>query len=268
MLFASNAIGAPEQKLSLAKTSQAKPAQAKPATSKATPVKTYVLTQRGSVLGHVNTYVCSNAIRIELPDNRCYLVAAAPDWRVVLYNPDKKCAMDMSLEQFEKHEAQYSYLPQATEQTEGTWPKIKSGMIRYANIDAARFVLPTNPRLKVANPATPNHGYYIVLERKDIPREATRVMAKLFYQSKIPGLPLNEHISTDGLNGKKSNSFLDLRGDYSHLSTQKVKEELVSSDFFKYPTGFKKVLKEIDVLTDQSRLQQIEDMTNEMGVGR
>lgn len=236
-----------------------------PPVKSAAQVKAYVLNQTSSVLGHVVTYITPSALRVDLKDNHSYLVARAPDWKVVLYGAEKKCAMEMSLTEYEKHDAQYSYLPAMTTPNQ-QWPKLKTGLTSYANVEATRWIYPVNPRLKTANNSTPAFGYFLVLPKKEIPMEPTRILAKLFYQAALPGIPLNERVNETGK--KQSNSFLDLRGDYSHLTTQQIREQMVPSDFFKYPEGYKKVKKEIDVLTDKSRLEEIEDMTKEMRVGQ
>ncbi len=226
---------------------------------------TYVLTQTNAVLGHVLTYVNRDAIRVHWSDNNAYLIAKAPDWRVVMFNPSMNTAMDMPYEKFLEHEISFSYAPSQGDGVNERWPKFRAGSIKVSGVDATKFMIPANPRARSLKESPNTLGYYLILERKEFPIQPTKILAKLFYQPTLPGIPLGDRMNK--VNIGQSNSFLDFRGNYAILSTLEIKEKSIPSDFFKYPHGFKKVQREIDVISDNARRKQLEDLSKDMGVG-
>ncbi len=226
---------------------------------------TYVLTQTNAVLGHVLTYVSRDAIRVDCNDNNAYLVAKAPDWRVVMFNPSMNAAMDMPYEKFLEHEIRFSYVPSEGGGVNERWPKFRAGSIKVSGLEATKYIIPANPRARSLKESPNTLGYYLILERKEFAIQPTKILAKLFYQPTLPGIPLGDRMNKQKFG--QSNSFLDFRGNYAILSTSEIKEKSIPSDFFKYPHGFKKVQREIDVISDNARRRQLEDLSKDMGVG-
>jgi hypothetical protein len=226
---------------------------------------TYVLTQTNAVLGHVLTYVNADALRVDCMDNNAYLVAKAPDWRVVMFNPTMNAAVEMPYEKFLAHELSFSYVPSAGGGMNERWPKLRAGSMKVSGVEVSKFIIPANPRSRSLKESPNTLGYYLILEKKGFAIQPTKILAKLFYQPPLPGIPLGDRMNKQKFG--QSNSFLDFRGNYAILSTSEIKEKSIPSDFFKYPHGFKKVTREIEVISDNARRKQLEDLSKDMGVG-
>jgi hypothetical protein len=227
--------------------------------------KAWVLSQTSSVYGRMTTYVTANSLRVDLNSSESYLVATAPNWRVVLYSPADKVGFDMDFEQYLKHSLKNTFLSESKTRTSVLWPKVRAGTMTYANMQCSKFVLPMDPKAQVAEPSR-IFGYFLILERPRVPKQACQILAKLFFQPPLPGIPMTENVWPD--KSRKSNSFLDFRGNYSILSTTNVEEKTVQTVLFKYPVNFKKVTREVEVLAGSSRRKGLDEVFSELRVGQ
>lgn len=225
--------------------------------------KTIVLTQTSSVLGRMTTYVSPTAVRVTTERGGTYLIAAAPHWKVVMFNPIDKMGLEMEYEQYLQHAPQFTYVSPSHKRPIEMWPKLRAGSDRYAGVECSKFVVPADPRSRTADQSAVV-GYFLTLEKQSVPKQICLILDKLLFQPPLPGIPLKEYMPDTA---KSGNSFLDLRGNYSILSTSKVKEENCPKDLFKYPVAFKKVPREIDVLSDSTRRKELDDMTKELKIG-
>jgi hypothetical protein len=226
--------------------------------------KAIVLTQTSAALGRTITYVSSTAVRVNVERGGSYLVASAPRWKVVMFNPTDKLGFEMDYEQYLRHAPQFTYIEPSHRRPIDSWPKLRAGVDKYAGVECSKFVVPRDPRSRSAEKSEVV-GYFLTLERQSVPKQICLILDKFFFQPPLPGIPLQEYLPD---NTKAGYSFLDLRGNYSVLSTSLVREEDCSADLFRYPVSFKKVPREIDVISDSSRRKELEDLTKDMGVGK
>ncbi len=68
------------------------------------------LKTRSYDVGSTETFISKNAIRVNF-NSDVYLVASAPQWRVVLCNRDLKKGLSMTLQQWLTHSPQWSFTP-------------------------------------------------------------------------------------------------------------------------------------------------------------
>lgn len=235
-------------------------------TRKGEPMKTYVLTQRSAVLGDVITYVSPNAIKAVFVSNHAYLIAKAPDWRVVIYSPGLKTAVDLNFQDYLNHAPQFSFMGQDGGSLDFHRPLFRNGTKQYAEHTCSMFVYPVNESTRVFTTETPIFAYFFALEKSDVPKEATQILEKLFFQPPVPGIPLFDKLIKKP-SSIKNKQMLDFEGDYSILSTSKIVEQKTLPNFYEYPSGFKRVAREIEVIADKARTHELEEISRDMKLG-
>ena len=125
----------------------------------------------------MTTYVNENSLRVTLSDSKVYLVANAPDWKVVFCNPENKKALTMTLPNWIKHFVQFTY-------AEPDWDRFKLLLCRKRLVKRDGRVL---FHYDIAGLMSPNglvpcttcrNGKYLVLENKTVPPQACNILEK------------------------------------------------------------------------------------------
>ncbi|HEY9681038.1 MAG TPA: hypothetical protein V6C86_05585 [Oculatellaceae cyanobacterium] len=237
-----------------------------------------IVEQQHSLVGQVRTVIARDALRIDLLWSKTYLIAKAPDWRVVFYNPTNKSAMDMPLKEYLADDPNWQGSNRFRDLSGNKMKSVEAplnelGKIRYAENDCLKFGI-----LKlVGNRVDPRDRYQVyfyTLPDASIRPEISQILYH-FYSIRNDsnrGIP----VYSAPAHPTKSASLQHDIGFLANLTssdmgprvtTSKISKGAFPSSYFDYPKTYKKVSYELDVLSDPNRQGAAEDMIREMRFG-
>jgi hypothetical protein len=212
-----------------------------------------VVTGGNELLGGVEIYTCKNALRVQLQSGKTYLVARAPDWRVVIFNPTTKNGLSMPLKDWLRHTPQLAFFP-VPDQNEH-WVQSSVGETILLGRKCVKAILN-----KTTGSAKPNYkskdNEYILLYTPTASVTACHIVQNFLGVPSSNGIPLSFKCSIRTRDTKDKKAFQD----HYFLKTTKIEDSSKPDDFYSYPTGFKNVKREIDVINDNDKKQQYENI--------
>jgi hypothetical protein len=219
------------------------------------------MTQSCESYGHVTTYINDRALKIVIDGTSSYLVSAAPTWRVMFCNDNNKKAVSFSLTQWLKRIPQMTY-------AECDWDRYNLRLVRTDETRRfgramRRFVCEKSEiRLPIAPNGTAHGGNYIVLENSQAPLAACHIMEKALDCPAVSGVPVE--LVNHPAKGAVVAFSRSLGGDDHWFSTKSLEERAMPLSFFAYPTGYKIVVKEAEVVDDKKRQGQVKDIIEDL----
>ncbi|HEY9756408.1 MAG TPA: hypothetical protein V6C97_14675 [Oculatellaceae cyanobacterium] len=236
-----------------------------------------IVEQQHNEIGQVRTVIAKDAVRIDLLWSKAYLIAKAPTWRVVLYNPANKLAMDMPLQTYLAESPnwqganRYRKLERGKSNVET--PTKKLGNIKYADRDCSKFGVVKIVGNKV-DPEDRYKAYYYTFSDPSVRPEISQILYHFFLiqTSSNQGIPVYSAPAHDvkAASVQHDIGFLAnlTSGDLSsHMTTSKFGSGSFPSSYFEYPKNYKKVSYELDVLSDPNRKGVAEDMLHDLRFG-
>ncbi|HEY9683084.1 MAG TPA: hypothetical protein V6C86_16015 [Oculatellaceae cyanobacterium] len=236
-----------------------------------------IVEQQHDEIGQVRTIIAKDAIRIDLLWSKAYLIAKAPTWRVVLYNPANKLAMDMPLETYLSESPNWQGANRYRELDRGKLkvetPTKKLGKIKYADRDCLKFGVVKIVGNKV-DPRDRYKAYYYTFPDSSVRPEISQILYHFFLiqTSSNQGIPVYSASVHDVKAASLQHDIGFLAnltsGDLSsHMTTSKFSSASFPSSYFEYPKNYKKVSYELDVLSDANRKGVAEDMLHDLRFG-
>ncbi len=212
-----------------------------------------VISGGNEILGGFKTYVTPKAVRVQSLSSKWYLITKAPDWHVTLYNPTNNQGMSMQLQRWLKHTPQFAYWPVPKESEQ--WHIYLSTRIQFLGHPCLKNLVFKTTTAAKHNYRSKNNDY-ILLDNQIASVESchvVQVFAGVPLSERIPlcfSMPIHER------DVKTSDKYL------SHyiLKSIKIEDTSMPSDFFAYPTGFKNVKREVDVISDSQKQQNFENI--------
>src|SRR5277367_6639209 len=112
-----------------------------------------VLHQKDYYRGLIDVIITPSALRMDLNGGAIYLVAKAPDWRVVFFNSRDKVAMDMTLEEYLLHRPKWWPFERSYPASIRYPPLEKIGTITYLGKSCLKFGQLNVSNRGIVNPA-------------------------------------------------------------------------------------------------------------------
>lgn len=223
-----------------------------------------VFSARTASVGLIKTFVSDSAVRIELGDEQTYLVAAAPTWKVVLFNAKTQKGLNMSYEQWLAHTTSWNY--GSDDAFLDQVPLLKVGPLKVQRLDCVRYALAT--RLadgKIVPKRSGLPGEYVVYENGKVPVQAIRIIGRAFNLPLIDGLPVRLTLfEKPGEKAEVSALTRRIGGVTHYYEFTGYSECPFKQALFSYPGSFKSVRKEAEVFMDPGRTKQVEQLLDYM----
>jgi len=207
-----------------------------------------ILTSGGDIngnigLGGLKIYLSNKAIKVLVLNGGGYLMACAPSWRVVQFNPNNNLGMTWSLREWMGHTPRYTYfVPDKDDHF--IWQQTRTEPIKVFGKDCIKARMHRHSK-------EGNWGEheYIFLPHQPVSQVACSILQKLVNAPTIEGIPV---------------SFRTLpappkAGEHQLFITSKIEEIDMPETFFAYPTGFKLAKHESDIVSDSTRNRLIEE---------
>lgn len=212
--------------------------------------KALLLKQSSTSIGASESYLTSQAIRININD-KSYLIAKAPTWRVVLFNSLNKTGLQMSYQQWISHHPKWNHGKDVDWVPSEHLLKVASPKIdgRQCTDYLLADLLP-NGRL-VAKQAGIS-GHLLVTKVEAVAPQAIHVLQRTLDVPQTADLPLR--LTLNGKERQVEGMKFVLGGDTHLLATKVIKAAEVDPTIFTYPKNFRAVDTEIAVLYDSKTI--------------
>jgi len=216
-----------------------------------------VLVQSQMTAGTFKTTLTAEAIKMERLGGKSYLVARAPSWRVVFFNPANNKAMDMSFKQFLDHLCNWSA---ATKETRSVSDESLVGPNNSSKIGTVNCLGQKCVRYWMRD----ERGYWgecIILPTAKYPKEELMIMAKMLDFPRIFGIPISGKVMRKTATAKPGEpaGLLDFYDYNWAISTKSLKQDQTTNDNFTYPNKFQKVSREFDVTLDSAQRKRSDE---------
>ena len=222
----------------------------------------WIFHQKDFYIGHMNVTVAPKALRIDFIDKNTYLVSRAPTWRVVLFNERTNRAMDMSLSGYLAHTTMWT----AWKNDEiGDWPSKYLGKSRCLDQECIKIGLLNFRNDGTLNAQSPYARIHYILVQPTFPKQACQILGKFFHNTTFPGVTLSVKNGTAPTKAKVSGQNLSslINGSLSpdtFLTTSLIEKKSCEAKYFEYPRKFQTVRKEVDVLVEESKKKEQDDL--------
>jgi hypothetical protein len=209
------------------------------AIAKASTVHCTILTSGGDIgLGGLKVYISGKALKVLVMNGKAYLVASAPGWRVVEYNPSNNLGMTMTLKEWMAHTPQFTFIAPPPDDP-FVWQQTRATPIKFLGKDCIKAR--THRRYKNSTNST-DHDY-VYLPNPAVSEVACHILQRLVNAPSVNGIPI---------------SFKTQVG-HPLFMTSRIEEGDVPEQFFSYPTGFKTAKSETEISSDGTRNRLIEE---------
>lgn len=255
-------------------------AAAKPGAAKSSNVpgrdrqaKGWTLEQKHAYLGKMVLHFSQDALKVESQNSGVTLIASGPDWKVTLYNRQRKLFYDMPLATWKRTgmRTTWSMLTNIAE-----WPIVRVGTSTYASMRTDQFILAADPRAREkikrgipVNRAYGKAGDYLVATSLGAPQELGTVVTELYRLPPITGVPVSmttyhgPHQKHFGLSGQ-----LFKPGETTKiLATTECRPDNFPSGFFTLPPGFTRAKDDREVAISPEQKNEMDDLVRDMGLG-
>ncbi|CAN5597944.1 hypothetical protein BH11CYA1_BH11CYA1_49800 [soil metagenome] len=196
-------------------------------------------------------YLTSQAVRVDFGNDKVYLVAKAPSWKVVLYNSVTKCGMEMSYARWLAHHPKWNHGKDVD------WvPRERLLKVGSPVIDGRKctdYVLAEmSPSGRLAPKAGGNKGHFIVAQVEGVAPQALHILQRTVDMPQVTDFPLR--LTINGKSRPVEGMRWSMGGDSHLLSTSSIKTVAVPSSIFLYPKSFKPMAFETEILYDSKTM--------------
>jgi hypothetical protein len=223
-------------------------------------VDVFVLKQRSDVFGAITTYVGEKHLKIVIGKPTTYLVASAPEWKVMVANDLNGRALSMSYKQWMEHFPQTTYIGSDWDRCKLT--VIKGGEARLFGRPCLHYYFPYEPPAQKTSTARLVKGDYYLLDVHYKDPSVCHILEKAVSAPILPAVPV---IFSQTENSSSVVAFSSHFGGTDHwLGTESIKESKLPASFFAYPKGYKLVGVEAEVMDDKNKKDSVDDVAREL----
>jgi hypothetical protein len=212
-----------------------------------------IISGGNEALGGLKIYVSNNALRVQLLSGKTYLVARAPDWHVVVFNPTNNRGMSMPLQKWLDHTPQVVYWPVPDQHDH--WVESSSSETTRLGNKCVKVTL-----YKTKGPAQPRYkskdNEYILLDNPTANLAACHIVQTFLGVPPHKGIPLSFTCMVRIRSIKNTLAFQR----HDILKTTKIERGSAPTQFFSYPTGFKHAKREVEIISDGDKKEQYENI--------
>lgn len=186
-----------------------------------------------------------------------YLVAKAPEWRVVLFNSEENLGMEMPFKQYLDHHARWSYGHRAGF---GVPTTEDIGRVNYAGRVCEKVgVVQVSANGVVDRAQRHSNIIYYAADEPGVPQQASQILEKFIGAPLHKGVPL---YIDDEVNKASDRSMLATAMPLVTLvvRTRQISDRTCSAHLFDYPSNFKKVAYEAEVRYSSKSRKDIEEL--------
>jgi DNA-directed RNA polymerase subunit H (RpoH/RPB5) len=228
--------------------------------------------QKHGYLGNLEVISTPDAIRISEGTNGNVVFSKGPDWKVTVYNTNRKIYYDMTFADWKTHGLRAVWVMMSNT---SEWPIVKIGPGTHNGRQADKYILPADPqaraKLKAKIPVNLAYGkageYWIDKENKGA-RERATVLFQLFKIPDAPNLPLELKVffaRDSGFFGNAQNIKQDT--EKKILETIAIKQTNLPRNTFAVPAGYRRAKDDSEVTISKSSSNSLDDMVKDMGLG-
>lgn len=213
--------------------------------------KALYLKQAAVSVGATESYLTSQGIRINLGNDKIYLVAKAPAWRVVLFNSITKKGLEMPYAKWISHHPAWNH-----GKADDWVPSVHLLKVASRTIDGRHCTdyvlakLMPNGRLLAKRGGTA--GHLIVTQVSGVAPQAIHILQRTLDLPQTADLPLR--LTLAGKKRKVEGLKFKIGGESHLLSTTTIKTVVLPDSLVTYPKDFKTVPLEFEVLYDSKAL--------------
>jgi hypothetical protein len=205
-----------------------------------------ILTSGGDIgLGGLKIYISGKALKVVELNGKGYLVASAPSWRVVQFNPNTNLGLTKTREEWMAHTPQYTIIAPPPDDP-FVWQQTRAQSIKVFGKDCIK----SRTHRHYKDSQNSNEHEYVFLPDPAVSEVACHILQKLVSTPSVKGIPIS--FKSLGEDSHKS-------GGHLLFTTSKVEEGDVPEKFFSYPTGYKLAKSEPDLYSDAQRNRLIEE---------
>jgi len=197
-------------------------------------------------LGGVKIYISDRSLKVQSLNAGTYVVANAPDWRVVLYNPRNNHGLSMSMKEWMVHKPQWIYLTNPADDRPFVWTSTQPQPVVYLGRKCVKAYMQRKYK------AEPNSRvyFYTYLPNTNANDTACKILQKLADVPIVEGIPIAF--------GTFDDTQQKVEG-IRRFSTVRIEDRSVPEKFFSYPKNFQARKREADIASDGTRDKLIED---------
>lgn len=213
--------------------------------------KTLYLKQSAVSVGAAESYLTSQGVRINIGNDKIYLVARAPTWRVVLFNSVTKKGLVMPYQQWISHHPVWNHGKDVDWIPAEHLLKVASPVIdgRRCNDFVLAELLPNGHLVAKAGGAS---GHLVTAEVDGLAPQACHILQRTLDLPQTAGVPLS--FTLHGRSRRVEGMNFLQGGDMHLVFTKIIKTVPAQPVLFVYPTNFKAVTTEFDVLYDSKTM--------------
>ncbi len=213
--------------------------------------KALYLKQSAVSVGATESYLTSQAVRINFGNDQVYLVSKAPTWRVVIFNNITKKGLAMPYQQWISHHPVWNQGKDVDWIPAEHLLKVASPIIggRHCNDFVLAELLPNGHLVPKAAGAS---GHLVTAEVDGLAAQACHILQRTLDLPQIAGVPLS--FTLNGRSRRVEGMKFVMGSDMHLLSTRVIKTVPAQPVLFVYPTNFKAVTTEFDVLYDSKTM--------------
>lgn len=213
--------------------------------------KALYLKQSAASVGMVESYLTSQGIRINFGNDKVYLVAKAPTWRVVFFNSVTNRGLEMPYEKWISHHPSWNH-----GKVDDWVPSEHLLKVASPTIDGRRcsdFVLAElMPKGGMVPKQGRTAGHLIATQVSGIAPQAIHILQRTLDLPQTADLPLR--LTLAGKKRKVEGLKFKIGGESHLLSTTAIKTVSLPLSLLTYPKNFQVVPIEFEVLYDSKAL--------------
>ncbi|CAN5480139.1 hypothetical protein BH10CYA1_BH10CYA1_56890 [soil metagenome] len=213
--------------------------------------KVFVLYQKHRWLGKVIVYCNADHIRVATLESGAALVSNAPDWRVQIYDPQRKLVYEVTKEQF--FDSGY------------TGPFQDSGLIKTKLTQISRGQMANIPSNCYTYSRATKSTYWTL--RSNLTGTVCQVLQALYECPSAPGIPLAIETQNTKRRSGSDNMIVFAEGGGSELTTARCETGTIDVSKFSYVSGYKRARFATDVLVNKKIKNDLETGISEFGLG-
>lgn len=202
-------------------------------------VEAVILEQKSQTSGLMKVYLPADAIRIDFKKLRCSLSARGPDWKIYIFNREKRVYSQTTYNQYRGF-VKDTLMLMWESQTSRTW--VRCGKTKVAGIDVTQYRVNTRGRPATELSRAEAAAIMCLAPNLKVAPTAANILCKTVLAPRQGKVPISCELG-QSMFGEKSRRF---------LSTLRSSREKVSTKLFEKPVGYRLVKNDSDVTDDGS----------------
>jgi len=217
--------------------------------------KVQVLDQQNYETGRMMVYLSPQAVKVDHLELQYTFLATAPQWKLTIFNKKQNVFTEDDLIRWVKHGVRPNVASQMDlrdAQLDPVGDKTAQGLSGREYSVVVSGAAPAGQRTLFTQLES---GKYFVATKLGVPEEEMRFLSRLYSLPFKRGVPISCTIKY-----KTQNSVFVLK-------TRSITSQTVEDNFFDVPKGMQRVKNESAVALTKSKIKEINDVFEELGVG-